>query len=249
VFLKDFLKALLAYPKAFKVLVKLRLGYFFLAPMLISIIIGFILFISVYLFSDDIGTLISDFWVFDIGVSVVETIGDILGGLIILVVGLVLYKHIVMAFSAPFMSILSEKIEEHYYSIDASSTTMLASLQRGLRMNIRNLVRELFFVFILLLIGLIPFLSPITVFLILLIQSYYSGYGNMDYTLERHCNYGKSVSFVKNNRGLALGNGFVYFLGLLVPIFGILFILPLSTTSATLVTLDKINENKKIGLI
>ena len=74
-------------------------------------------------------------------------------------------------------------------------------------------------------------------------QAYFAGFGNMDYTLERHYNFKDSVSFVKRNRGLATGNGIVFMLFLLVPIIGVILVLPFSVTAATTETIKKIQEN------
>ena len=64
----------------------------------------------------------------------------------------------------------------------------------------------------------------------------------MDYTLERHFNYSDSVKFVKQNRGLATGNGIVFMLFLLLPVIGVIFVLPLSVTAATEITVKRIQQ-------
>ncbi len=73
-------------------------------------------------------------------------------------------------------------------------------------------------------------------------QAYFAGFGNMDYTLERHFSYQKSIQFVKENKGIAIGNGLVFMLFLLIPFVGIIFIIPFSVTSATIATVKIINE-------
>ena len=66
----------------------------------------------------------------------------------------------------------------------------------------------------------------------------------MDYTLERHFKYNESISFVRRYRGIAIGNGIVFMLLLLIPIFGIILVLPLSVTAASLKTVQVINAEK-----
>ena len=78
-------------------------------------------------------------------------------------------------------------------------------------------------------------------FLLFLIQAYYAGFGNMDYTLERHYKFGESLRFVKNHKGLAIGNGIVFLLILLVPIIGVILVLPLSVTAASKNTVEVLN--------
>jgi CysZ protein len=80
--------------------------------------------------------------------------------------------------------------------------------------------------------------------LLFLTQAYYAGFGNMDYTLERHFKYRESIDFVRRYRGVAIGNGIVFMLLLLIPIFGIILVLPLSVTAASLKTVQVINAEK-----
>jgi CysZ protein len=61
-------------------------------------------------------------------------------------------------------------------------------------------------------------------------QAYYAGFGNLDFTLERHFRVRESVRFVRRNRGLAIGNGTVYLL-LLLSVVGFLVALPLATVA------------------
>jgi CysZ protein len=66
----------------------------------------------------------------------------------------------------------------------------------------------------------------------------------MDYTLERHFKYKESIQFVKNNKGLAIGNGIVFMLFLLIPIIGVILVLPLSVTAATTETIKNIKRKE-----
>jgi CysZ protein len=167
-------------------------------------------------------------------------------GLLIVVIGLVLYKHIVMALSAPFMSPVSEKIEAHLREGNHKhrKTSFNEQLIRGIRINVRNLLRELFLTIPILLIGIIPVIGILSTVLLFLMQAYYAGFGNMDYTLERHFKYKESIQFVKNNKGLAIGNGIVFMLFLLIPIIGVILVLPLSVTAATTETIKNIKRKE-----
>jgi CysZ protein len=77
-----------------------------------------------------------------------------------------------------------------------------------------------------------------------LVQSYYAGFGNMDYTLERHFKYRESINFVKSHRGYAIGNGIVFNAVLLIPIIGIILVLPVSVTAASKATLELLQQQK-----
>jgi CysZ protein len=64
-----------------------------------------------------------------------------------------------------------------------------------------------------------------------LVQSYYAGFGNMDYTLERHFKY-REYRFCKRHRGFAIEWTIIVFNAVLIPIIGIILVLPISVTAA-----------------
>ena len=215
--------------------------------MLISFITAILIGVSAYGLSDDIGFYIAEFWVWDWGKEIVTILSNIIGGLFIILIGLILFKHIIMAFSAPFMSPVSEKIEKHLVGNLHShrKTTFTEQLWRGIRINIRNLSLEIVLTIPILLLGFIPVIGIISTILLFLVQAYYAGFGNMYYTLERHFKYNESIQFVKNHRGLAIGNGIVFMLFLLIPVFGVILVLPLSVTAASVKTIEALQIKNK----
>lgn len=245
--LKNIIAAIKAYAGAFELISKLKLWRYFVIPILISIVTAISIGLSAYGFSDDIGQFISRIWVWEWGKETFTTISEIFGGLIIIVLGLVLYKHIIMAFSAPFMSPVSEKIEIHLLGEESKlsdqhrNTSFHQQLWRGIRINVRNLLMELWLTIIILIISLIPVIGWFTSLILFFIQAYYAGFGNMDYTLERHFKYKESVSFVRKHRGIAIGNGIVFMLFLLIPVIGVILVLPLSVTAASTETIKLLN--------
>jgi CysZ protein len=84
----------------------------------------------------------------------------------------------------------------------------------------------------------------VTTPLLFLVQAYYAGFGNMDYTLERHYEYRDSVSFIKKNKGYAIGNGIVFMAMLLIPVIGIILVLPVAVTAASKTTLKLLKEQQ-----
>jgi CysZ protein len=105
---------------------------------------------------------------------------------------------------------------------------------------------ELLLTIPILLISFIPVINIFSSVLLFLVQSYYAGFGNMDYTLERHYEVKESVAFVRKNRGIAIGNGIVFMAMLLIPVIGIILVLPLSVTASTTQTVKIIQKNKEI---
>ena len=210
---------------------------------------AFLIGIEAYVLSDNIGSYIAKLWIWDFGKETFTSISNFVGVVIILIIGLILYKHIIMALSAPFMSAVSEKIEHHFYG-DAvhlhRKSTFTQQLVRGIRINSRNLLKELLITFPILLLKFIPVINIFSTILLFLVQAYYAGFGNMDYTLERHLNYKKSVQFVDKNKGIAIGNGIVFMLFLLIPVIGIIIVLPFSVTASSTKTLSLLHNKQDL---
>lgn len=245
--IKGILNGLSTYRKSYGLISKLGLWRYFAIPMIISFITATTIGLSAWGFSDDLGHWIAQIWPWEWGASGFDTIAQIVSALLIIAIGLVLYKHIIMALSAPFMSPVSEKIEAHLKGEFHThrDTSFSEQLVRGARINIRNLFLELLITVPILLLNLIPIIGSIAATVILfLTQSYYAGFGNMDYTLERHYKYRESIDFVKGNKGQAIGNGMVFMLFLLIPIVGIILVLPVSVTAATVQTVELLDKKK-----
>jgi len=244
--IKNVVKGIQAYFGAFQLISKLKLWKYFIIPIAISVFTSTLIIVLAYSLSDNIGHYISSFWKWEFGKDTFEMISTFFSGLFIVVIGLVLYKHIVMALSAPFMSPVSEKIEAHLSEKkhEHRITSFQEQLIRGIRINVRNLLRELLLTLPILLLSIIPVIGIFSTVLLFLMQAYYAGFGNMDYTLERHFKYKESIQFVKNNKGLAIGNGIVFMLFLLVPVVGVILVLPLSVTAATTETIKNIQRKE-----
>jgi|TARA_R110002051_G_scaffold4229_2_gene22643 CysZ protein len=247
--IKGILNGFKNYGSSFGLISKLGLWKYFAVPILISILTATAIGFSAWGFSDNIGGWISKIWPWEWGADAFRTITEVFGGILIIAIGLILYKHIIMALSAPFMSPVSEKIEAHFKGgiHTHRNTSFTSQLWRGIRINFRNLGMELLLTIPILILGLIPVIGIISTLLLFLVQAYYAGFGNMDYTLERHYKYGESVNFVQKNRGQAIGNGIVFMLFLLIPFVGVILVLPLSVTAATVQTIDLIEKKPAIS--
>jgi len=249
--IKDIILGLKEYSGAMALISKLKLWRYFIIPILISVATFVLIGVEAYVLSDNVGNYIAKIWIWDWGKETFSALSNFIGAIVVLIIGLILYKHIVMALSAPFMSPVSEKIEKYFYG-DVShkhrKTSNAEQLVRGIRINIRNLVKELLFTIPILLLKFVPVVNIFSTLALFLIQAYYAGFGNMDYTLERHFNYKESLEFVNKNRGFAVGNGIIFMLFLLIPVIGIIIVLPLSVTAASTKTL-KIIHNENATLI
>lgn len=247
--IKNIYKGISAYRGSFKLINQLNLWKYFAIPMIISLLIAALIGFSVWGFSDNLGNFIAKAWIWETGAETFRTISNIIGGITIIAIGLILYKHIVMALSAPFMSPVSAKIEAHLIgeTYHIKKTSNIGLLWRGIRINFRNLLMELLLSVPILILSFIPVINIFSSVLLLVVQSYYAGFGSMDYTLERHFNLRDSVRFVRKNRGIAIGNGIVFMAMLIVPIIGLILVLPLSVTASTSETVRLLKASKRIS--
>lgn len=241
-----------AYKEAFVLLSKLKLWNYFIIPTVISLLTFLFIVYTAIGYSATIGQLLAEIWIWNWGKEIVMMLSSFGGGLVILVIGLMFYKYIVLAISAPFMGVVSEKIELHLnggFYTDCKKTTFIAQLWRGIQVNVRNLGMELFFTFPLLLLKFIPVVNLFSSVLLFLIQAYYAGFGNMDYTLERYFSFKESLGFVKKNKGYSIGNGIVFIGCLFLPVLGIIIVLPLSVTAASIQTIALLNKENERSIL
>ncbi|MEM6768314.1 MAG: EI24 domain-containing protein [Bacteroidota bacterium] len=181
---------------------------------------------------------------FEFGRHVVEwLLENLLMIMMILIMFFFLGKYIVMIVLSPFMSILSEKVESAIKGVPVKSDgNFIRDLIRGIRIALRNIIRELILtVLVLIIFNVIPVLGTIaSTVVIFLIQSFYAGFGNMDYTLERK-KYGvkDSVKFVRRNWSLAIGNGMFFLLLFVIPVIGWVLAPVYGTISAVLLVLTQ----------
>lgn len=239
-----------AYSGTLNLISKLKLWKYFFIPIAISIITATLIFVAAYGFSDNIGRFIAQIWIWDWGKETFTSISTFIGAIVVLALGIIVYKHIILALSAPFMSPVSEKIEAHLTGLPrilANKTSFQEQLWRGIRINMRNLVKELLVSIPILLLKFIPVVNIFSFALLFLVQAYYAGFGNMDYTLERHFKYRDSVRFVGRYRGIAIGNGIIFILFTLIPILGWVLVLPFSVTAATSSTVRLLQKEQMIG--
>ncbi|MBD3637796.1 MAG: EI24 domain-containing protein [Crocinitomicaceae bacterium] len=245
-FWKDFSSAVRSYSQALKLFNELGLWKYVFVPILIGLLLGAVVIFLAYISARKIGEWVADIWPWDFLSGFIEGLGGVLGGILVILIGLMVFKHAVMALAAPFMTPVSEKIEMHLtgrkLNPTDSMTEYIAAIVRATRINVRNLVLEILTTIPLLILGLIPVVNIVSTVLIFYIQSYYAGFGNMDYTLERYRNYSGSVKFVRKHKGVAAGNGFIFILLLFIPVIGICIALPLSTAAATIDTIKKLDE-------
>ena len=241
--IRDFFDGFTSYFSAFGIISKLRLWKFFLVPILISILLATGLGAAIWTLSGALATWLLPWLSWIPYIPVESTAGWVLN-ILFGVIGFILFKHLVIAAVSPFMTPLAQKVEEHitgnhtkYSGFNAGQA--VKDFFRGLTIALGNILRELFYIIPLLILGLFPLFTIPCAVLIFLIQAYYAGFGNLAYTLEGHYSIRESKRFVKNNRWLAIGNG-TAFLMLLGTGIGFLVAPPLAAVAGASETIKRI---------
>lgn len=233
----QFFIAILDYLKAISLINRLKLWGYVLIPGVVSLLLGILIVGLTWQYSSEIGGWMTSWYVWK-GESIISRIGSFFSAFLILGMAFLLFKYIIIIVVGPLLTPISEKIEAYlndtYQKKPFRMKDFTRSMSRGIRIALRNISRELFFTALLIVVSFFfPPIAPITAVLLLLIQAYYAGFGNMDYTLDRHRNYKASIQFVRRHRLTATGNGVIY-VALLLTGVGFLIAPPIAAAAATI---------------
>jgi CysZ protein len=149
--------------------------------------------------------------------------------------------YITLMLLSPLLAYLSERTEEiisgRKYPFVLGQ--FIRDILRGVLIALRNLFFETAWTILLLLLGLfIPVIGWLGVIPVFVISAYFYGFSFIDYTSERRkISIGQSVAFVRTHKWLAIANGTMFCLFLLIPFIGVLlsgFVAIVSVVAATM---------------
>jgi CysZ protein len=247
----DFADGITSYGQALNIIFRLKLWSYLVIPGLLSLALGTSIAYGVYMSSDVFSHVISGLYPQNwFGASIFGKISGVASWLILGVTGLFSYRILLMAIVAPFMSPLAARVQADVLGINVYdppffSFTNVRLILRGAILSFRNMMKEIWFTFWLLLLSLIPPFGLFIPFILFAVQAFYSGFGNMDYSLEKYYGIGDSKKFSQKHRWLAVGNGTVFLSLLAVPVLGLFFAPALSTVAATLESIKRIHAPLK----
>ncbi len=250
-FFSGFSNSIRAYGQALDIITRERLWRYALMPGIVSLAFSVFLFFAARYLATLAGDALLRWYPWETGIGLVRSIVTTIGTISVWVVAVMMYKYVVLILSAPFMSPLSAKVEalitgqspEHPgFHIGRASRELF----RGIRVSLRNLIRELWFLLLLvILVAIFPLIAPVNGLLAFAIQAYYAGFGNIDYTMERHFSIRQSVVFVRDHKGMTIGNGTVFLLLLMIPVAGVFLAPSLATVAGTVETVEKLNVSNR----
>ena len=156
-----------------------------------------------------------------------------------------LFKYLFLIIGSPVFAYLSEKTSSIIEGRDFpfSFSQLMKDSWRGIRLALRNTLWQTVYVFTLLLLSLVPLVGWITPLIALFVECYYYGFSMMDYSCERNkLSPSASIDFIGRHKGLAIGNGLMFYLMHGVIIIGWILAPAYAVIAATL-SLHRIKKN------
>ena len=150
-----------------------------------------------------------------------------LAGLILLLIQMLLYfslfKYVWLIVGSPVFAYLSEKTDSILQgkTLPFSFKQLIKDMFRGIRIAVRNALWQTVYMVSIVLLSLIPIIGWFTPVIALLVECYYYGFSMLDYNCERkQMNAQQSIYFIGRHKGLAIGNGIVFYMMHIIPLVG-----------------------------
>ena len=161
-----------------------------------------------------------------------------------------LFKYLWLIIGSPIFAYLSEKteaiIEEKEYPF--SFPQLIKDIIRGIRIAVRNTLWQTVYTVSILFLSIIPLVGWVTPVFAILIECYYYGFSMLDYSCERNkLSVAESITFIGAHKGLAIGNGLLFYLMHLVPVIGWVFAPAYAVIAATLSLYPMKNKDATIN--
>lgn len=252
--LKEIIIAIQAYFQAHRFIKKHKLWKWILIP---GILYASLFIVSMIFFFSAAGSLISTLilktglqnWLDKLQESWLGFL-FVLAGFVLMLIQIVLsfslFKYFFLITGAPLFAYLSEKTEaiiegkDYPFSIQQLAKDIL----RGISIAARNFLWQAVYALAILFASLIPIVGLLTPVLALLVDCYFYGFSMLDYSMERHKKTtSESIFFISNHRGLAIGNGIVFYIFHLIPVLGWVLAPAYAVIAATL-SMYPLKENE-----
>ncbi len=236
-FTKELGDGMSAYITAHRTIVKYKLGKYLVLPGIISVAYVIVYF---WIFAGISGNVDTDpesypSWLSWVG-EVLDWFLKAIYWVVIVWLFFATYKFVIQTILSPFLAQISDVTEAKLRGRKAPEINWkeyIDDLIRALRLAIRNLILELI---LCLFASFIPIIGFILVFCL---SSYYTGFGYMDYTLERkRYSVRESIRFMQKHKGLTLGLGIPVYLVIAIPVVGWFIAPTYATVASTIAIMD-----------
>ncbi len=155
--------------------------------------------------------------------SFLFVMGGIMVRLILVFFYFSLFKYLFLVIGSPVFAYLSEKTESIIEGRETpfNFSQMLKDMARGIKLAVRNCLWQTVYTVSILILSFIPLVGWITPVISALVECYYYGFSMLDYSCERHkLSAAESIAYIGKRRGLAMGNGLVFYLMHFIPFLG-----------------------------
>jgi CysZ protein len=136
-----------------------------------------------------------------------------------------LFKYFILIIGSPLFAYLSEKTEAIIEGKEGSEhsfnwSELKKDCSRSIKLALRNCGWQIVYLIALVLLSLVPVVGWITPLIALLMECYYFGFSMLDYSLARNGSTpSQSIQLIGRHKGLAIGNGVLFYITHIVIIF------------------------------
>lgn len=135
-----------------------------------------------------------------------------------------LFKYLWLIIGSPIFGYLNQKttaLSSYHSNETVKSAAVWKDMRRGTVVALRNLIRQTAVLIAIAFVALIPVVGLVAPLFALFAECYFYGYSMLDFNCERKkLTVAESAFFISNHKGLAVGNGIVFYLCHLVPVLG-----------------------------
>ena len=127
-----------------------------------------------------------------------------------------LFKYMWLIVGSPVFAYLSEKTEaiiQGKADVPVNIPQLKKDALRGCQIALRNAIWQTVYMFSILLLTLVPLIGWASPLFAILVECYYYGFSMLDYSSERkNMKQEESIYFIGRHKGLAIGNGLLFYL-------------------------------------
>ncbi len=171
--------------------------------------------------------------------------GQLILQLILLLFYFSWFKYLFLILGSPVFAYISERTEAIIngkdYPFDLKQ--FAKDVIRGIAIAIRNTLWQTVYLISIFILSFVPLIGWATPVLALFVECYYFGFSMLDYSSERRkLSIPQSIDFIGHHKGLAIGNGMVFYLMHTLPIIGWILAPSYAVIAATLSLHPKKND-------
>ena len=229
--LEEIVIAIRAYYEAHNFIVKHKLWKWILIP---GVIYAMLFAFGIYIFGQSAAHVI-DYFFSKTGLKIwlqkehgswlrfVFIFGQLILQIILMLLYFSWFKYLFLIVGSPVFAWLSEKTQAIMSNTDYpfNSGKFFKDIVRGIQIALRNMLWQTVYLVSILFLSMVPVVGWATPVLAIFVECYYFGFSMLDYTSERKgLSSAASIDFIGNHKGLATGNGIVFYIMHVAPFVG-----------------------------